>query len=262
MGRRHKPHLRCATCRLHASLCICGLLPRIDTRTRVVLIMHQLEARKPTNTGLIAARCLPNSAIGYRGRAPSDAEGPEVDSRRGRSSFAGPSPSREVRNPSEGSEVEVDWATLVPAGSRALILYPHDGATPIGAFRDSPSPLTLVVPDGTWRQAARTRTRLAASLGGGASAPCVTVAAPTATARVARRLRTGARPERLATLEALALALGVLEGPDVEAQLLHVFRVMTERTLWTNGRVPASAVTGGIPAGVRSHDPLGTRGAS
>jgi DTW domain-containing protein YfiP len=208
------------------------LLPRIDTRTRVVLIVHQLEARKPTNTGLIAARCLPNSAVGYRGRASSGASGSEAD-----------------------------WAGLVPEGSQALILFPHDGATPIEAFRDSPSPVTLVVPDGTWRQAARTRTRLAAGLGGGASAPCVTVA-PTATPRVPRRLRTGARPERLATLEALALALGVLEGPEVEAQLLHVFRVMTERTLWTNGRVPASAVTGGIPAGVRSHDPLGTRGAS
>jgi hypothetical protein len=32
---------------------------------------------------------------------------------------------------------------------------------------------------------------------------------------------------------------------------------MTERTLWTNGRLAADRVTGGIPAGARSHDPLG-----
>jgi hypothetical protein len=38
--------------------------------------------------------------------------------------------------------------------------------------------------------------------------------------------------------------------------LMRVYRIMTERTLWTNGRVAASDVTGGIPAGVRSHDPL------
>jgi DTW domain-containing protein YfiP len=72
-------------------------------------------------------------------------------------------------------------------------------------------------------------------------------------------LRTPARPERLATLEAVAMALGILEGPDVEAALMHLFRVMTERTLWTNGRVATADVTGGIPPGARPHDPLGSR---
>ena len=56
----------------------------------------------------------------------------------------------------------------------------------------------------------------------------------------------------------MALALGILEGPDVERELLRVYRIMTERTLWSNGRVTADQVTGGIPAGVRSHDPLST----
>jgi hypothetical protein len=37
---------------------------------------------------------------------------------------------------------------------------------------------------------------------------------------------------------------------------MRVYRIMTERTLWTNGRVSTTGVTGGIPAGVRSHDPL------
>src|SRR5215510_6256239 len=70
LTRRAKPHLRCADCRMHRSLCICALLPRIATRTRVVLVLHQLEARKPTNTGALAARCLENSVVVYRGRAP------------------------------------------------------------------------------------------------------------------------------------------------------------------------------------------------
>lgn len=228
MGRRHKPHLRCPSCRLHASVCICPLLPRIETRTRVVLIVHQLEARKPTNTGLIAARCLANGAVAYRGRPLPGAEG-------------GPD--------------EDNWSALVPAGTQPLVLFPDEGAQPIDTFKHACSPITLLVPDGTWRQAARTRTRLVARLGGAAPVPCVTLG-PAAPA-VARRLRAGTRPEHLATLEALALALGVLEGPEVEAALLHVFRVMTERTLWTNGRLAADAVTGGIPAGARSHDPLG-----
>ena len=73
------------------------------------------------------------------------------------------------------------------------------------------------------------------------------------------RLRTPTRPGRLATLEALAHALGALEGPAIEAELLRVYRVMTDRTLWTNGRLPREAVTGGVPADARSHDPLGAR---
>ena len=56
MSRYRKPHLRCADCRMHRSLCICALLPRLETRTRVVLLLHQLEIVKPTNTGLVAAR--------------------------------------------------------------------------------------------------------------------------------------------------------------------------------------------------------------
>ncbi len=73
------------------------------------------------------------------------------------------------------------------------------------------------------------------------------------------RLRRPPGPGRLATLEALALALGVLEDAAVADALMRVYRIMTERTLWTNGRLTAAEVTGGIPAGARSHDPLNLR---
>ena len=76
--------------------------------------------------------------------------------------------------------------------------------------------------------------------------------------RTGKRLRTGRSPHQMATLEAVALALGILEGPEVEAALLRVYRIMTERTLWTNGRITAADVTGGIPPGIRRHDPLFT----
>ena len=94
-------------------------------------------------------------------------------------------------------------------------------------------------------------TKLTAQLG---AMPCVSL--PAAPAQ--KRLRGAASPDRLATLEAVARALGVLEGPDVEHALLRVYRIMTDRTLWSNGRVTTSEVTGGIPPGVRSHDPLST----
>ena len=223
MSRHQKPHLRCRECRMHLSLCICALLPRIETRTRVVLIIHQLEWLKPTNTGAVAARCLPNSAVVYRGRPPE----------------AG------------GASMDGDVSALSPAGAQRLLLFPHASATPLADWRGGTEPITLLVPDGTWRQAARTTTKLTAQLG---AIPCVSL--PAAPAQ--KRLRGAASPDRLATLEAVARALGVLEGPDVEHALLRVYRIMTDRTLWSNGRVTTSEVTGGIPPGVRSHDPLST----
>ncbi len=203
---------------MHRSLCICAMLPRIDTRTRVLVVLHQLEAVKPTNTGIVAARCLTNSAVVYRGRAPEGAERPPV-------------------------------AEALGSGVQPLLLFPHDTATPLESWRGTREPVALVVPDGTWPQAARTRKRLPEL----ASIPCVSLPDPAA---VVDRLRAPPHPGQLATLEAIAVALGILEGDEVAAALMRVYRVMTERTLWTNGRLTADEVTGGIPPGVRSHDPL------
>ena len=222
MSRRQKPHLRCPDCRMHRSLCICSLLPRLETRTRVVLIVHQLEAVKPTNTGLVAARCLPSSTVVYRGRPP------------------------------EGIGATPDWPAAVAAaaaGAQPLVLYPHPSATPLEAWRSRTEAVALVVPDGTWAQATRIHARVAARAG---DPPCVSLPA----SRTGKRLRAARSPHQMATLEAVALALGILEGPEVEAALLRVFRIMTERTLWTNGRIATADVTGGIPPGVRKHDPL------
>jgi len=206
---------------MHRTLCICALLPRLETRTRVVLVVHQLEANKPTNTGLLAARCLANSAVVYRGRPPAGAD---------------------AATPAFGDLPGVQY----------LMLYPHPSATPVAAWRGSKDAIVLLVPDGTWRQAARTRARLAPDP---RTIPCVSLPASSS----GRRLRTASAPQRMATLEALARALGVLEGPEIERALLRVYRIMTERTLWSNGRVATADVTGGIPAGVQSHDPLSTR---
>jgi len=220
VSRRAKPHLRCADCRMHRSLCICALLPRIATRTRLLVVLHQLEANKPTNTGIVAARCLTNSAVVYRGRAP------------------------------DGSRQPPALRAAIGAGVRPLLLFPHESATPLEAWRGGDEPVALVVPDGTWAQAARTRKRFEDL----AALPCVSL--PDAAIVADRRLRAPPHPGQLATLEAIAVALGILEGDQVASALMRVFRIMTERTLWTNGRLAADEVTGGMPPGVRSHDPL------
>jgi DTW domain-containing protein YfiP len=234
---------------MHRSLCICALLPRLETRTRVVLLLHQLEIVKPTNTGVVAARCLANSAVVYRGRAPDEpwGEPPDEDANAAPVDESGGGPSID--------EQTAQLAAAVAPGTRPAFLFPHPSATPLTEWRGDP-PVTLIVPDGTWSQSARARSRLGRALGW----PCVSLPLDQQAAGVGvGRLRTPTRPGRLATLEALAFALGVLEGSEIEAELMRVYRIMTDRTLWTNGRLPREAVTGGVPEDVRSHDPLGER---
>lgn len=201
---------------MHGSLCICALLPRIETRTRLVLVIHRYEDRKPTNTGRLAAECLTNSQVVVRGHA-TRASAPL--------SFS--------------------------AETQPVLLFPHEDAIPIGSLGKPSRPVTLIVPDGTWRQASKVRGRVP----GLRDVPCVRlpVAEPSR-----YRLRVDVHPQGLATIEAIARALAVLEGPSgerVQRALDHVLRAMVERTLWARGAIPTEQVSGGIPQGASRHDP-------
>jgi DTW domain-containing protein YfiP len=114
----------------------------------------------------------------------------------------------------------------------------------------------LIVPDGTWRQANRVRRRVPGLAG-------IQAVSLTSAQKSNYRLRRTHIGNRLATFEAIALALGILEGPAIEKHLLHVFRAIVDRALWSNGRLLTEEVTGGIPAGARqdgpANDPLGRR---
>jgi len=219
MSRRNNLE-RCPTCCMHETLCICALVPRLETRTRLQLIVHYREERKPTNTGQLAARCMQRSAISIVG----DRERP---------------------------------LELAPVSDREqpVLLFPADDAVPITRFAASELPVVLIVPDGNWRQAHKMRKRIP----GLAAVPCVTLpdAGPTD-----YRLRAEPQAGGLATFEAIARALGILEGdagPAIEAAMMAVFRVMVERTLWLRGALPDAEVTGGIPAAAVARNPRGTR---
>jgi DTW domain-containing protein len=194
---------------MHAPLCVCPLLPRLETRTRVVLLVHHKEERKTTNTGRIATLALTNSELVRRGDRGA------------------PPP-----------------ALTFAHGSAPLFLFPHEDATPIDAWatRDRrDKPVILIVPDGTWRQASKVRKRVPALAG----VPCVSL--PEGGVETRYRLRAEQKPGGLATIEAIARVLGVLEGPSVEQALLTVFDAMVERTLWTRGALHADDVRSGLP---------------
>jgi DTW domain-containing protein YfiP len=210
--------LRCSSCRLPDVLCVCALLPRLETRTRLVLIIHRNEERKPTNSGLLATRCLVHSDVMVRGLL---------------------------------GQPEPRWQD--DPARQALLLFPHPRAIPIGHFAASPRPPTLIVPDGTWRQAAKVPRRVA----GLGDLPYVTLPAGVLSSY---RLRAQDEPGRVSTMEAIACALGVLEGAAVRQALERVFRVMVERTLWLRGSLPSAQVTGGIPERALANDPRGRPG--
>jgi DTW domain-containing protein YfiP len=199
---------------MHESLCLCSLIPRLETRTRLVLFIHRREDRKSTNTGRLATECLANSEVIVRGHADE------------------PSP-------------PFAWRP----GSQPVFLFPYEGAAPLAQFALSSSmPLTLIVPDGTWRQAAKVRNRVPALC----DVPCVSLPKDEPSIY---RLRTESHEDGLATMEAIARGMGIIEGPHVRRALEHVFRTMVERTLWARGRIATAEVTGGVPDGAMRHDP-------
>jgi DTW domain-containing protein YfiP len=132
-----------------------------------------------------------------------------------------------------------------------LLLFPFEGALDLRTFAGvagEARPITLVVPDGTWRQASKVRNRVP----GLRDVPCVTLPMD---APSKYRLRAEAHGTGLATIEAIARAMGILEGLHVRRALEHVFHAMVERTLWSRGELDDHEVTGGIPEGAERHDP-------
>lgn len=179
-----------------------------------MLLIHHKEQRKPTNTGRLAVECLQNAECWIRGH---------VDG--GLDSFS------------------ADPDTL------PLLLFPSEDAQLLTEFTGSDRPVTLIVPDGNWRQASKFRRRVR----GLSQVPTVILPPGTATQY---RLRHEPRKGGLATIEAIARALGILEDQAVEAALLRVFSSMVERTLWSRGAIDSADVDGGLPSGAVRHDPL------
>ncbi len=197
---------------MHQELCVCSLLPKLHTRTRLVILMHCNEERKPSNTGRWAQLCLPNSEIRLRGlpdRTPLNLDG-LVD------------------------EACESWM---------LHLSPESEEISEELVRATKKPIRLLVPDGTWAQASRLGAKLGKQL------PSVKHVKLKAFKPSEYRLRSEYHPDGMATFEAIARALGVIEGAEVQKKLEAFFQVVTDRMLWTRGKLPASAVRGGLPKG-------------
>ena len=190
-------------------------MPKLDLQTRVIILMHKREILTTTNTARLAVLALKNSEIRVRG----------------------------VENQAMNSE------GLVVSGKKALFLFPSDTATELShefiadLYAKSPDPVQLIVPDGSWRQAFKVGNRVPAL------SKIQWVKLPTDRPSV-YQLRKEPHPGNLSTFEAIARALGFIEGPVqgpvIQSALETVFKTMVDRTLWIRGKLRPEECLGGI----------------
>jgi DTW domain-containing protein len=113
------PRVVCARCRRPARVCYCAALPRLPTRTRIVILQHPRERDMPIGTARMASLCLPSAQLHVGAR---------------------------------WSEHPALAAALADPSHPPILLYPGPGARDV--LREPPrGPVTLVVVDGTWSQA-------------------------------------------------------------------------------------------------------------
>ncbi len=206
------PREVCSRCRRPRRVCYCAHLQPLPTRTRVVILQHPREARVPIGTARMAHLMLPNSELIHPltwhpgGFAEAQPEGRGV--------FFGERPWAAPRGRESAPEA---------AGSVAL-LFPGPGAQdpaqlPPGTIK------TLVVIDGTWAQARKVFKHNP----GLQQLPRLGI---TPERPGNYRIRREPAAECLATIEALAQALGVLEGePQRFAGMLAAFTYMVDQQL-------------------------------
>jgi len=175
---------------------VCALIPQRELNTRLLLLMHHTEWASTTNTGRFALRALPNSEVRFRGLP----------------------------------EERVNLDDLRNSPGQLLLLYPTPDAQPLTTefIQKLKKPVTLIVPDGTWRQAAKVfrRERVLKE-------QTIPVSLPPDAVESDYLLRRMDKPGALCTLEAIAHAMGILEGEDIKQDLLELFNLVNLRTLAT-----------------------------
>jgi DTW domain-containing protein YfiP len=186
----------CGICAASRTSCLCDVVPRIELKTKVCLVIHHRELSRSSNTGLLALRALVNSEMRIRG---------------------------------EGREA-LDLKDLITLQYRTFLFYPSGDAAELdeALVMQESTPIQLLVPDGTWRQARKIHSRHLELR----NLPRVKISKPN---NSTFQLRAQSRPERMATLQAIAQGLGIIEGDLVRAQLMKLYYAKIDRTLKARG---------------------------
>ena len=194
--RKRKTKDPCPECFLHRDRCICHLLPVLNLKTRLCLVIHAKEIKRTTNTGRLAVKALSNSEMRVRG-----AQG-----------------------------APLDLSDILSPEYRTVLFYPAEEAQELTSefVAADPRPIQLIVPDGNWRQASKVHHRHQELN----DIPRVKIGTPNLETR---HMRVETIPEGMATLEAIAHAMGIIEGSVVKEKLLQFYQAKLEETLKGRG---------------------------
>ncbi len=191
--RSNKPrdeNSHCPRCYQRREICICPILPTVETKTEFLILRHIWEAERPSNTGRLVALSMPNSRIIPCGGG------------------------------SRIGLVPVDDELLQAPGT--WLLWPDGSGAETNPSNLTP-PARIVVIDATWQQARRlygtmpvlrTMHRLA-------------LPAPI---RSRSRLREQHRSDGMSTIEAVAAAVAKLEGAEAARPLEELYDELVKRT--------------------------------
>ena len=189
MSRRFSPSPYCIACRLRREACVCEFAPRLRIESRVILIIHSTEWGGVGNTGHLLRLGVRNASIRIHGRRNLPVSNDGIDS---------------------------------PSAS-TLALFPGRGATALTTdyLKGLSRPITLLIPDGNWIQTKNMMKRV----------PILRHARPVRLEGPSLELpcvRHNSDIARRSTFEAVAAALGILEGPAIERLMIAFFQRVLE----------------------------------
>lgn len=198
ISRKRKTKNPCLVCFLHKDRCICESIPTLTLATKITLIIHAKELKRTTNTGRLALKALTNSEMRVRGK------------------------DRET----------LVLSDLLSSNYRTLLFYPSDNAVELDQkfVSESSLPIQLIVPDGNWRQASKVHYRHPELQ----DIPRVMISTPN---MAGLHMRAETTEAGMATLEAIAHALGIIEGKEVKEVLMKFYREKLEGTLIGRGQL-------------------------
>lgn len=191
--RSNKPrdeNSHCPRCYQRREICICPILPSVQTRMEILILRHVYEAERPSNTGRLVALAIPNSRIIPCGGGDRIGLPP------------------------------VDEALLHASGT--MLLWP-DGTNADSKISDLTPPLRIVVIDATWQQARRLYRNMPVLW----NLPRLVL---TAQKRQRDRLREQRRSDGMSTLEAVAAAIAKYEGAETARPLEELYDELVRRT--------------------------------
>lgn len=201
--RLRKTKAPCAACGLNPALCICAQMPRLQTSTRLLLVVHARELKRTTNTGRLAVKALENSVMRVRG---------------------------------EGRE-RLDLSPDLHESYKSLLLYPSDDAAELNSdflqglrAGGEMRPIQLIVPDGNWRQAGKVGLRHPEL----AAVRRVKISQPN---KALYHLRAEHSEYGMSTLEAIAKAYRVCESEEAYQKLQALYEAKLTATLTGRGTI-------------------------